>query len=154
VRSRQQELRFGSAAGRSVVGQHGESVVLVVPQTATPFGRGRRAELAVADYLIVRGFVVLARNLRLGRLELDVVARREGLIAITEVRNRGQGSFEGPFESIRPSKRLRLLRAVDRLWHDQLAAMPGVERVRIDAAAVTFHHGQTLVEYVEGAIFR
>ncbi|MDP8999048.1 MAG: YraN family protein [Myxococcota bacterium] len=114
--------------------------------------RGRRAELAVADYLVAQGFALIARNLRLGALELDVVAQRGGLVAVVEVRTRGGGSLEGPFESISPAKRARLLRAVDRLWRERLSGMSNVERVRIDAAAVTFAGGQTSVEYVAGAV--
>jgi putative endonuclease len=112
----------------------------------------RRAELAVADYLVARGFRILARNLRLGALELDVVACCRGLVVAVEVRTRGTGSYEGPFESIGRSKRTRIVRAVDRLWRERLAMNPAFDRVRIDAAAVTFIRGQTRVEYVPGAI--
>ena len=113
---------------------------------------GRRAELAVADYLVVRGFRVLARDLRVGGYELDVVARRDSLVVAVEVRTRGAGSYERAFESIGPRKRARLLRAVDLLWHAHLARSLGVEQDRIDAAAVTFEGGATYVEYVEGAV--
>jgi putative endonuclease len=112
----------------------------------------RRAELAVADYLFARGFRILARNLRLGALELDVVACCRGLVVVVEVRTRGTGSYQGPFESIGPSKRARMVRAVDRLWRERLAANRAFDRVRIDAAAVTFVREQTRVEYVPGAI--
>jgi putative endonuclease len=115
-------------------------------------GRGRRAELAVADYLVAHGFALMARNLRLGALELDIVARRGGLVVVVEVRTRGGGSLQGPFESISPTKRARLVRAVERLWRERLADMPDVERVRIDAAAVTFDRDETRVEYVPGAV--
>jgi putative endonuclease len=114
--------------------------------------RGHLAELAVADYLVAHGFSVVGRNVRLGMLELDVVARRGALVVVVEVRTRGNGSFQGPFESITPAKRARLVRAVDRLWRERLGSMPSVERVRIDAAAVTFDGGQTRVEYLAGAI--
>ena len=113
---------------------------------------GRRAELAVVDYLVVRGFSILGRNVRLGPLELDIVARQGSLVAVVEVRTRGATAFEGAFESIGPTKRARLRKAVDRLWRETLEAMKDVERVRIDAAAGTFEGGVTSVEYVEGAI--
>ena len=113
---------------------------------------GQRAELAVVDYLAVRGFTVLWRNLRLGPLELDIVARQGPLVVVVEVRTRGAGALQGPFESIDGVKRARLKRAVARLWKEHLRAMRGVERVRIDAAAVRFEEGATSVEYVEGAI--
>ena len=113
---------------------------------------GARAEHAVVDYLVVRGFTIVAQNLRLGRLELDVVARRGDLLVVVEVRTRGPGSFERPLQSIDAKKRGRLLRATDRLVRGKLAAMRGVERVRIDAAGVVFDGKATRVEYVEGAI--
>jgi putative endonuclease len=112
---------------------------------------GRRAELAAADYLVALGFVILERNARLGPLELDLVARRQSLVVVTEVRTRSDRSFERAFESISPAKRARVVRAVDRLWRDRLAADPSIERIRIDAAAVTFDRGQTSIEYIEGA---
>jgi Holliday junction resolvase-like predicted endonuclease len=99
---------------------------------------GQQAELAVADYLVASGYRVLARNLRLGALELDVVAQKGDVVAVVEVRTRGPGSLAGPFESVTGAKRARLQRAV--------------RRVRIDVAAVTFEAGRTRVEYVEDAI--
>lgn len=117
-----------------------------------PTARGRSAELAVADYLRVEGFAILGHNVRVGHLELDLVARLRNLVVVVEVRTRGPGSLEGPFESIGPAKRARILRAVERLWRRRLAAISGVDRVRIDAAAVSFACGQTRVEYVRGAV--
>lgn len=113
---------------------------------------GRRAELAVVDYLVARGFSILGRNVRLGPLELDIVARQGSLVAIVEVRTRGATALQGAFESIGATKRARLRKAVERLWRETLEAMKDVERVRVDAAAVTFEGGVTSVEYVEGAI--
>ena len=113
---------------------------------------GRRAEVVVADELFARGFAVLARNVRLGALELDVVARRGPLVVVVEVRARRPGALVGPFESVTRAKRARLLQAVNRLWRRRLAAMSDVERVRIDVASVTFEGDRTKVEYAEGAI--
>ncbi len=115
---------------------------------------GSRAELAVADFLFARGFDIMGRNLRLGALELDIVARRRGLVVVTEVRTRGRGALVRAFESVTWAKRARLGRAVERLWRSSLSGMPGVVRVRIDVAAVTFADGVTRLEYVEGALAR
>jgi putative endonuclease len=115
---------------------------------------GARAELAVADFLFARGFVVLARNVRFGRLELDIVARRSELVVVVEARTRGPGSMMRALESVSHAKRARLRRAVARLWRGSLRRMPGVDRVRIDVAAVTFAGRSTSIEYVEGALAR
>jgi putative endonuclease len=113
---------------------------------------GRRAELAVADFLFAHGFGILARNLRVGRLEIDVVARRGPLVVLVEVRTRGEGAYLRALESIDRAKRARMRRAADQLWRSRFAAMPDVRRVRIDVAAVAFRAGVTRVEYIEGAL--
>ncbi len=122
------------------------------PRRPSGHDAGRRAESAVADYLFASGFAILARNLRVGPLELDVVARRGPLVVVVEVRTRGPGSYEKAFESIGAAKRARIARAVERLWSERLAKVEGIERVRIDAAAVFVDGPRTRVEYVEGAI--
>jgi putative endonuclease len=101
---------------------------------------------------VADGFRILATNLRLGHLELDVVAQKGTLVVVVEVRTRGRGAFEGALASISPSKRRHLLLATERLWRHQLARDPGVERVRIDVAAVHWVGSSTRVEYLRGAV--
>jgi putative endonuclease len=118
----------------------------------TPAELGQRAELAVADYLFALGFDLLGRNVRLGHLELDVVARQGALLVVAEVRTRSPGSFVSAFESVSRTKRKRLALAVDRLWRKHRAWTTGIERVRIDVAAVSFHGRETHVAYAESAL--
>jgi len=113
---------------------------------------GRRAEAAVADCLFAEGFAILGRNVRLGPLELDVVARKGPLLAVVEVRTRRKGALVGAFASVTPTKRARLLLAARRLWTKRLRADPTITRVRLDVAAVRFEGGKTLIEYAAGAI--
>ncbi len=113
----------------------------------------RRAEDAVAHHLEALGFEILARNLRLGHLEVDIVARQEALAVLVEVRTRGPGAFEGGLASIAGKKKMHLLHAAERLWRHRLSKMPDIERMRIDVAAVTFAaDGTAHIEYIAGAI--
>ena len=114
--------------------------------------RGQRAESLVADLLIDRGFDILARNLRLGRLEIDLVARDGSLVVMVEVRARGASAYERPLASLASKKRMRLLHAAERLWRAHLARMPGVTRMRIDAASVDLRTEPPRIDYVEGAL--
>ena len=110
------------------------------------------AEDAVARLLEERGFEILWRNLHLGHLEVDIVARKEDLCVMVEVRARGPGAFEGPFASIVGKKKMRILYAADRLWRRHLSKMEGVERMRIDVAGVAFENGEAKIDYVAGAL--
>lgn len=99
---------------------------------------GRRAEQAVADYLLARGFVILERNLRVGKLEIDLLARHEDLIAVVEVRCRSLQSWQSPFESVGPAKRQRIRRAGELVWQRRFSHDPSVNRMRFDVASVEF----------------
>jgi putative endonuclease len=110
---------------------------------ASPRARlGQRAEEAVARYLESAGFSIVARNLRIGRLELDIVARRAELILVVEVRTRGPGSWTTGLGSVGRAKRERIRRAGQRLWRDRFKADASVERLRFDAASVRFRDGE------------
>jgi putative endonuclease len=129
-----------------------------VPPTAPPHTLprraliGARAEQAVADYLLARGFSILHRNLRVGHLEVDLLARLDDLVAVVEVRHRGPGSWQGPLESISPAKRARLRKAGRLIWQRRFARDPSVNRMRFDAAAVSFDpDGTPRVDYVSAA---
>ena len=72
---------------------------------------GARAEDAACAFLQDRGYEILARNLRLGHGELDIVARRDGVTAFVEVKYRRDGRFGTPAEAVTPLKMRRILDA-------------------------------------------
>lgn len=111
--------------------------------------KGRDAEAVAADHLRRDGFEVLWRNVRIGALEIDIVAKKDDLVVIVEVRSRGPGAYEKALASVTREKRRLLLRASRGLWRGRLKKMPDVMRVRIDVVAVD-ERGD--VEWIQGAI--
>ena len=113
---------------------------------------GRAAEEAAAEKLRANGFRLLWQNLRIGALELDLVAKKGDLVVVVEVRARGPGAYEKPLASISRTKRRTILRGVRALWKGRLSKMPDVKRVRIDVAAVTRDaDGAMTIEWIAGA---
>jgi putative endonuclease len=113
---------------------------------------GARAEEAVADWLEARGVEVVGTNVRVGKLEVDLVVREGPVIAIVEVRTRGAGSWQRAFDSIDARKRERLRRAGRALWQNRFAKDSRAERMRFDAASVTFEpDGGVHVEWAKAA---
>jgi putative endonuclease len=112
---------------------------------------GSRAERAVVEYLERAGCAIVATNLRVGRLELDVVARDGAVIIVVEVRTRGSGAWTSGFGSIDAEKRRRIRRAGERLWQRRYRHDGSVERLRFDAASVSFDGEQAQVEYARAA---
>lgn len=94
---------------------------------------------------------VLERNRRVGRLELDVVARDGDVIVVVEVRLRSRRAWTRAFHSIQGEKQRRLRRAAQIMWLRVWRRMPGIRRVRFDVASVSLGSGGPHVEYVKAA---
>ncbi|MDQ7836136.1 MAG: YraN family protein [Humidesulfovibrio sp.] len=99
---------------------------------------GRRGEDAAERLLAGKGLRILERNLRLGRLELDLVCEEGDTLVFVEVKTRAEGSLATPAEGLTSQKRSRLLRAAQAyltrhdLWH---------RPCRLDLVAVLFRAG-------------
>ena len=82
------------------------------PGDRTPSQRaGDAAEALVAARLTAQGWTVLARNVHVGRRELDIVAIEPGpmtTLVVVEVRWRANRSFGLPEETVDHRKRRRL----------------------------------------------
>ena len=110
------------------------------PDTRTPAGpRGRTgasAEAAAAAWLVESGWTVLARNVRVGRDELDLLARdTRGDLVVVEVRARSGPAFGSGLESVDARKVARLYRAAARLGrcgHPALGPGPWARPLRVD----------------------
>jgi putative endonuclease len=113
--------------------------------------RGVRAEALVAAWLEQQGYEIVATNLRLGALELDVVARKGPLVAVVEVRTRGPTARTTGMGSVTPLKRARIRRAGERLWQRRYRRDRSVERLRFDVASVELDTDPPRIEYVVAA---
>ncbi len=88
---------------------------------------GREGEQRAAEYLQARGFEIVDRNWRCPRGEIDLVAVRDRLIIIVEVKTRRTTSFGHPLEAVDARKRRRLWH----LAHAWAAAHPEESRGRV-----------------------
>lgn len=113
--------------------------------------RGLRAEALVAAWLEQQGYEIVATNLRLGALELDVVARKGPLVAVVEVRTRGSTALTTGIGSVTPQKRERIRRAGERLWQRRYRRDRSVDRLRFDVASVELDADPPRIEYVVAA---
>ena len=90
---------------------------------------GARAEDAAAQALLDAGLELVARNVRVGRLEIDLVFRDGPVIIVVEVRTRGPGAWQRALDSIDPKKQARVRTAGERLWRARFANDPSAERI-------------------------
>ena len=113
---------------------------------------GGAAEDAVAARLLSEGWKILGRRVRVGRLEVDVLAQRNDVVACVEVRGRRIDALVSAADSIDWRKARALEKAARALWSRRFAGDASVRVVRVDLATVTYGPEGAVVEIVEGAV--
>lgn len=76
---------------------------------------GANGEAAAAAFLANKGYEILARNWRKGRLEIDLICEHTGQIIFVEVKTRHGKGYGGAIGSIDRHKKERLIRAAE-IW--------------------------------------
>ena len=103
-----------------------------------PFGKGatlaEKGERFAARHLQRRGFVILERNVRLGRYEIDIIAQDKDTIAFVEVKTRRDTTLAAPEENVTAEKRRHIRRAAHH--YIERRDDPG-QYYRFDIVAVT-----------------
>lgn len=92
---------------------------------------GRLAERAARALLRLKGYRILACDLRTPVGEIDIVARRGTLLAFVEVKSRARAPGA---DSLNPAQRRRIVRAAEAFLSRQ--PQPGVEALRFDLLLV------------------
>ena len=104
--------------------------------------RGRAGEALAAAYLELIGCRPVARNVRFGGVEVDLIVQDGPTRVLVEVRLRTRADFGGAAATVDRRKQQRLARAA------HAVGQQGVPLVRVDVVAVDVSHdGATLTHY-------
>jgi putative endonuclease len=104
------------------------------PTPPSTFAQGRAAERRVAWHYRLRGYRILARNVRAGGVELDLIVRRGRRLVFCEVKLKEGPRFGDPLEAVDELKRERLRRGAQ-AWLVANPALAGLH-VAFEFAAV------------------
>ena len=88
----------------------------------------------MARHLQSQGAIILGQNLKLGRYEIDILAKHHHTLIVCEVRARSSGTLVHPAYTIDKRKLDHLCRAFHRWEQDNKDVV--YSEVRFDAAAV------------------
>lgn len=111
---------------------------------------GEYGEALASRYLTDQDFVVLERNWRCARGEIDIVAVDGDCLVICEVKTRRSLSYGQPFEAVGWHK-ARRLRSLAHLWSDAHPERPRTRGIRIDVVSILCVPGQPpRIEHLRG----
>ena len=96
--------------------------------------RGLAGEQQAIQYLLSRGWHIVAHRFRVGHTEIDLIVQQGSLVAFVEVKARRGDAFGSPLEAVTGAKRRELVKAA-RVWVDRYGRPPDV--YRFDCIALT-----------------
>ena len=94
---------------------------------------GKLGEQLAQQHLVRQGFAIMETNYRVGKLEADIIAYREGLLAFVEVKTRGENAIEqAPREAVTREKQEKIKKAAaSYLQHNKTKLQPRFDVIEI-----------------------
>ena len=110
---------------------------------------GRKGEDIAVAHLESKGYRILERNWRLGKEEIDIVARDGNFLVIVEVKTRTSNVFTEPETSVTKSKQRILVRTANAYMNYRRQ----YGEVRFDIVTVLFRPGGEIINHIVDAFY-
>lgn len=110
---------------------------------------GKLGEDLAVNYLLDSGYVILARNYMANKAEIDIIARKNNVLAIVEVKTRSTVTLGRPEEFLKPAQMKNLIGAVNFYVRDLDEELS----IRFDIAAVVRNGNSYSLTYIEDAFY-
>jgi len=110
---------------------------------------GKKGEQLAVDFLLENGYKIVERNYRFDKAEVDIIARKEDVLAIVEVKTRSTTDFGNPQDFVKPKQIQRLVKAVDEFINVKQLDV----EVRFDIIAIVKENNSFKIEHLENAFY-
>lgn len=111
---------------------------------------GILGENAAADFLKEKGYAILERNYRVGHLEIDIIALKDGILVFVEVKTRAADYLIAPQEAVNNRKQNLIINAAN----GYIRRHKRTEEARLDVITVLHKNGKvTNVSHIENAYY-
>jgi len=110
---------------------------------------GKKGEQLAVSFLLENDYEIIERNYRFDKAEVDIIARKNEILAIVEVKTRSTADFGNPQDFVKPKQIQRLVKAVD-----EYVTVSGLDvEVRFDIIAIIKENKNFKIEHLENAFY-
>jgi len=108
---------------------------------------GEKGEKLAAEFLIKNGYQILERNWRFKKAEVDIIAKKNEILAIVEVKTRSSNYFGNPQDFVNQKKIKLLVEAIN----EYVISKDLDLEVRFDIIAILKNNNNFEIEHLEDA---
>lgn len=110
---------------------------------------GKKGEEIAVEYLQKKGYEILETNWVFQKAEIDIIAQKDTILAIVEVKTRASGDFGLPQDFVKGKKIQNLVKAVDQYMNENDLDL----EVRFDIIGIVLNNQETTIEHLEDAFY-
>ena len=110
---------------------------------------GKKGEQLAVDFLLKNGYDIVERNYRFDKAEVDIIAQKDDILAIIEVKTRSTTDFGDPQDFVKPKQIKNLVKAVD----EYVTVNDLNVEVRFDIIAIVKEKDGYNIEHLENAFY-
>ena len=110
---------------------------------------GKEGEDLAVAYLIKNNYTILERNYRYLKAEIDIIAKKNNVLAVVEVKTRSSNSFGNPQDFVKPKQIKNLVTAIDQYIETKDLNVD----VRFDIIAIIKNEKQIKLEHIQDAFY-
>lgn len=110
---------------------------------------GQFGEALAERLLLEKGYLLLNRNYRFKKYELDLIMEYLDQIIVVEVKTRNTAAIGEPYKAVTRTKQGQIIKATNHF----LQANEIDKDVRFDIVSIVHNTYRTSVEHIEGAFF-
>lgn len=114
---------------------------------------GKLGEDLAAAYLEENGYSILERNFVIQKAEIDIIAQKDAVLAIVEVKTRSSLDFGSPQDFVKQKKIQLLIRAVNAYINDREKDFQEDLEIRFDIIAVHKNGESFAIEHLTDAFY-
>jgi putative endonuclease len=122
---------------------------IIKKQMANHNELGKKGEKLATDFLLKNGYEIIIRNYTYQKAEVDIIAKKENVLVIVEVKTRTSANFGDPQEFLKPKQMQRIIKAVDFFVNDNEINT----EVRFDIIAIVLNKKGMSLEHLEDAFY-
>ncbi|OFX27696.1 MAG: hypothetical protein A2041_09080 [Bacteroidetes bacterium GWA2_31_9b] len=108
---------------------------------------GKKGEDEAARFLVKNGYKIRNRNWRYKANEVDIIAEKNNLLIVIEVKTRTNPDFENPKEAVTKKKQRFIIKATDAYIQKYDIQL----ETQFDIVAVTIQNNNVQIEHIEDA---
>lgn len=114
---------------------------------------GKKGEELAVEYLLKEGYKILDRNWTFQKAEIDIIAQKESILAIVEVKTRSSLDFGAPQDFVKPKKIQLLIKAVNAYINDREKDFCDDLNIRFDIVAIHKNGESFAIEHFTDAFY-